>query len=230
MTAFKPAGTLWLREALAQTAEMHEPDLWSKTGEKERSFFGEGAQADAFQVLGWTRSETAIGRAYARVRPLLADGLLPSSLIRTVGGPCPIEPNSWLGRGPDRLPDVLKGSIQFIVEDGSSAAGPVLIRASELNAALKGEKVQSSGVLPTRPHAAEPTSKAKGGNRPNPDSDRFWIEICRIAVAGDIKGGQRGLTDLMAQWATDNMDRPYDGETVRKKVGRLFEGMGWREK
>ncbi|CAO4184211.1 hypothetical protein IHEIED_04411 [Methylorubrum populi] len=70
---------------------------------------------------------------------------------------------------------------------------------------------------------------SKAGRRPNPGVDDFWIEVCRLVTEGGVKGGQAGYTEHMAQWAAINMDRPYDAETVRKKIGNLFKKIGWQQ-
>lgn len=226
MSAYQPPGMIRFSEALARTAEMREPALWAKARPEERSFLIEDAGAAAFQATIWTRSDSVAGMAYAAIRPLLAEGLLPAVLGMKIGSPRPIEPESWQGGGADTVASVLRGTAQFLIANGSAATGPVFVRSADLYAVLQGEAVPSRATPPQSfPLAPTEVSSTKVGRRPNPEADRFWIEACRVVFAHDYKNGQAGFTEHMAQWSSDNMERPYDAETVRKKVGKLFAAL-----
>lgn len=67
----------------------------------------------------------------------------------------------------------------------------------------------------------------KRGRKPDPEVDRFWIEIVKATSTGQ-HGSQRALIEYMVLWAAQN-DCKYDAETIRKKVGSLYREMGWRD-
>ncbi|MCJ2055099.1 hypothetical protein MKL09_00820 [Methylobacterium sp. J-048] len=229
--AFIPAGTISFGAALARTAEASFSGAWASSKPGERAFLIEGAGSNSFVAHLATSEGTLAGLAYGMLRPLLADGSLPSLLRVPTGSPQSIDPASWQASRADRLNDVLRGTVAFATVGGAPAVGHVLIRNDDLDAVLSGKQAPGANALPN-PHLPNPIAQigpavGKGGNRPNPEADRFWIEICRIIKEGDIQGGQAGLTVRMAQWATNNMSRPYDAETVRKKVGNLFRSIGW---
>ena len=80
--------------------------------------------------------------------------------------------------------------------------------------------------VPDQPIASS-SSTAKRGRKPDPEVDRFWIEIVRATSSGRYEN-QRVLREHMDKWAGLN-GCTYDSETIRKKVGALYREMGWRE-
>jgi hypothetical protein len=111
--------------------------------------------------------------------------------------------------------------------------GSAAVLKADLEDILAGRPAQmiaetaQTGMNEPPPVATDEDARAKGGRKPNPDVDRFWIEMCRLLVHEAVKGGQQGYNETMAQWAQDNMDKPYDADTVRKKVSSLFKVLGW---
>lgn len=226
MSAFAPQGTLSLGAALARIAEGADPSAWAQAKPDVRSFLCDGYEPRGLQSRLWTGGDSVAGRAYAEIRPLLASAVLPAVLRMRVGAPRPIEPQSWTAQAADRLIDVLRGRASFTIAGGEVAEGEVFVRVADLDAALRGERPAGMPADAVQRSTPEPT-RARGGNRPNPEVDRFWIEVCRLVHSAEVKGGQAGLTEQMAQWASDNMDRPYDAETIRKKVRALFKAIDW---
>lgn len=108
--------------------------------------------------------------------------------------------------------------------DNVLAGRPAVMTDAVLSPSSTVKQNQSDATSST-PQNAEPVSK--GGRKPNPDVDRFWIEICRLLLDGGVKGGQSGYNEVMAQWALDNMEKPYDADTVRKKIANLFKVLDW---
>lgn len=226
MSAYLSPGEISFGLALARAAEVLCADTWARARPEIRSFMAEGCASDR-APFGFWRLPTSLGvLAYEALRPMFADGRLPALLRKAVGAPEPIAPASWHAFGADRPDAILSGLVAFTLTNGHEARGDVLIRADDLDNVLAGKAVSRPAPPPVPTMVGAPREKA--GRRSNPDADRFWIEVCRIVADGAIEGGQAGLTERMAQWAQSNMTAPYDGETVRKKVGKLFESLGWK--
>jgi len=228
MTEYLPPGMVSFSAALARSAEAFCPEAWASAKPETRSLLADGTTLKSTWVGAWAGPNSLAEKAYAALRPLLADGRLPASLRMTTGAPEPIEAVSWQASGADRIEAVLKGAVMFIVASGAAARGDVLIAGVNLDAVLAGKPVPPSPAAgPARVAKMAIAAPSKAGRRPNPDVDSFWIEVCRLVADGGVKGGQAGYTERMAQWAAVNMDRPYDAETIRKKLGSLFKALGW---
>lgn len=217
-----PAGMLPFALALGRVAQARCAAAWEGAKPGERAFLVEGAPAERLKITLWTTDGSLASRAYGELRPLLADGTVPTLLRGVEGAPTNIDPAAWHASGADRVADLLRGTVSF----GAIGRGEVLIRSGDLDAALKGEAVPMRVPRVAPVSAAEP-ARGKGGNRSNPETDRFWIEVCRLVSEGEITCGRAGLAELMAQWSIDHMERPWDAETVRKKVGHLFKALRW---
>lgn len=226
MSIYVPPGEMPLSTALARAAKVLCPEAWEQARPEIREFMAEGCASDRPPWGLWTSPGSVGVLAYEALRPMLADGRLPATLRKATGASELIDPPSWRARDADRPEAVLSGTVTFAMTGGQEARGDVLIRIVDLEDVLAGKAVARPIPAPSPALGAAPREKA--GRRPNPDADRFWIEVCRLVDSGSIKGGQAGFTEHMAQWSENNMTAPYDAETVRKKVGTLFKSLGWK--
>lgn len=158
--------------------------------------------------------------AYERLRDLLSTGHIKGFVISEDSGrPHEIEPHLWNTEDAETAHE--RGLMRFGYGYGW-IVGPAVVLRSELDNILAGQPPRALREV------GEPADTgSKGGRKSNPDADKFWIEICRLLVHVDVKGGQQGYNETMAQWAINNMAKPYDSETVRKKIGALFKVLGW---
>lgn len=227
MMGFVPAGMVSFRVALGLIAQTRCATAWSDAKADERAFLAEEASAEGFTLTLWTRDASVAGQAYAKLRPMLADGSLRAMLRGPAGAPVVIEPADWHASGADRLADVLRGTVSFSVHGSALERGEVMIRAADLNAVLKGE--------PTSPREPElidtvPRGEKKvGGRPPKAGVDDFWIEACRLIYTGE-QGTQvqtqKQFVDAMLEWSVVHQSDPYSADAVEKKIKMLWRRLG----
>lgn len=226
MNGYVPPGHLLLRSTLARVGETLCPEAWARAKPEDKTLLRDGANSDRVPWGFWTLPGSIGVEAYEALRRMLAEGRLSASIRKVAGAPEPIRSEAWQARGADRLEDVLKGAVAFTVASGQDVIGDVLIKVSDLEAALTGGRAPSP-IMPHEPGPTERPAPLKAAGRPpNPNVDQFWIEVCRVMLNGEAPADQAGLTKHLSVWAGEAMKPAYEEETIRKKVGRLFAALG----
>ena len=121
-----------------------------------------------------------------------------------------------------------KKDFSAVDETSETIYGGVFVLRHEIVPLLISEHAASTATA-----AIEPEMRArlgeqppKRGRKPEPEVDRFWIEVHKATLSAKY-GSQKLLTEHMVQWAS-NGQCSYDPETIRKKVSALYREMDWR--
>lgn len=226
MTPYVPPGALPFTTVLARLAEAWMSEAWNAAPARETAVLL-GEDLHDFQRRSALRPGTLPDAIYARLRPMLVDGRVSALLHVQVGSPRDIPPASWQGDSAGDLRALLDGHVDFVLGDGVVERGNVLVAEDALVALLEGRAVPAPVGSHMAPVQAPEVSHIKGGNRPRPDADLFWIEVCRHVKDGGIPGSVTAFAEVMERWAAKNMRQPYEMETIRKKLGLMFRTIGW---
>ena len=188
---------------------------------------------------GYLRLSDAVGKidgGWPALRGLLSGGRLPSYLIVSNSGrPLEIPPHTW--NRPNAGTAALAGGL-LDVQLGplSLTTGLPVVRESELLQVIAGNLARPEANPPptgqslrTSSTQARATAKSKAGRRANPDVHKFWIEIIRLVNDGELPRTKKQLTERLCLWAKDNMNQPYDDETIGKHIQLLWRTLGWRD-
>src|SRR5262249_30859523 len=138
-----------------------------------------------------------------------------------------IPPHTW--NRPNAGTAAQAGRLLDVLGPLSLTRGLPVVRESELLQVIAGNPARPEANPPPTGHSvrmsstqARATAKSKVGRRANPDVHKFWIEIIRLVNDGELPRTKKQLTDNLCLWAKDNMNQPYDDETIGKLIQLLW--------
>lgn len=184
MTPYVPPGRLPFSTVLARLAEAWMPEAWDAAPARETAVLL-GEEVHDFQRRSALRPGTLPDAIYTRLRPMLADGRLPTLLHVQIGQPRIIPPASWQGEAAGDLRALLDGRVGFALDGGIVEHGGVLVSEDALAAVLERRAVPMPVAATAEPVQRPEPKRNLGGKPPRHDLARFLGIVAHVQYDRD---------------------------------------------